>query len=529
MKNKLNVTIVALNSKFVHTNIAAYYLNKKISNISNSTVMQLSVNDNINKLIESIISTKPDLLCFGVYIWNNELVYKLCDSIKKINPSIIIALGGPEVSHDYKDILNKHPYIDSIMILESENNIIELVEDVTNKHLKEVYNTPTDILDVPFIAADLIKDCSNRPIYFETSRGCPFSCSYCTSCIDKTVRYRNLDLVKKDLKLLLDADVKQIRFIDRTFNSDRKRAIDLWTFLLKNRKSTTFHFEICAKLIDSETLEFLKTVPKNVFRFEIGIQSTNRQTLKSINRTYSFNKEKDIITKLVKDTNIFIHSDLIIGLPHEDLITFISSFNELYKLNTDEMQLGFLKILKGTHIYNDIEKFGYVYNNFSPFEILKNNYITFEEISFLKKFEIVFELLNNSLKFKESIKYLLTKFHSPFNLFETITTYFIDNNIIDSLSYDNVYESLIHMFDNDTILIQLLSYDYFNNFKGTKSWMYTKYDMNKEINYYIQNILNIPYSNHSEYFKIVKENKFLVLDYDINTKEQNKTIYMKNK
>ena len=539
MKENLNITLVALNSKYVHNNIAVYYLeeslNKNINIIKdintninlNTSILQLSVNEDFNNILKKIIDTRPDIVCIGVYIWNVNIVYNLCKLLKELLPDLIIALGGPEVSYNYNEILNNSPYIDSILALESELNIVYLVKDylLNNKVVKKLYEIPIKSCDIPNISDKLVTECVNKPIYFETSRGCPYRCSYCTSCIDKTVRYRDLDVVFKELNILLEKNVKQIRFLDRTFNSNKDRAIKIWKYLISNRKDTTFHFEICANLIDNKTLEFLKTIPKDIFRFEIGVQSTNTNTLRAINRTNKFDLDKVVILKLVSFNNIFIHSDLIIGLPYETLRIFKKSFNDLYNLKTNEMQIGFLKFLKGTHIYYDKQKYGYIYNDIPPYEIISNKFITFDQIYFLKQFEEVFELLYNSNKFNQTIKYLENKFETPFNLYETITKFVIQNNII-KISYDIIYELLIKLFNNDTILIELLTYDYFTKFKGTRPWMYNKYDTKKEINEYIINVLNIPFSNHKEYYNIIKENKFLVLDYDIYTKQNKKTIYM---
>ena len=229
---------------------------------------------------------------------------------------------------------------------ESENNIVCFVDDIGKDNLQSIYEIPVEAEDVPSISENLVRDYDRRVIYFETSRGCPFRCSYCLSCLDQKVRNFDIDKVKKDLKELLDLNVIQIRFIDRTFNVSKKRAIDIWSFLLEHRKDTEFHFEICASLINEEMLEFLKTVPKDVFRFEIGVQSTNKDTLNAINRRYNFEYEKEIIRKLMEIGNIHVHADLIIGLPHETTEVFKKSFNDLYVLKPNELQLRISKSLK---------------------------------------------------------------------------------------------------------------------------------------------------------------------------------------
>jgi radical SAM superfamily enzyme YgiQ (UPF0313 family) len=389
--------------------------------------------------------------------------------------------------------------------------------------MKKIYQLPVESIDIPDISDDLVQNYDNRAIYFETSRGCPFRCSYCLSCLNKKIKYFNLDEVKSQLKKLLDLDVIQIRFIDRTFNSDKKRAMEIWRFILQNRKNTTCHFEICASLIDEETLIFLKDVPKDIFRFEIGIQSTYEKTLKSINRNYNFIYEKNIIEKLTQMDNIHIHTDLIIGLPYETLEIFKKSFNDLYDLHTNEMQLGFLKFLKGTDIYNLKEDFNYIYLSYPPYEILNNTFISYNEISYLKKFETIFESLYNSKKFTESIKYLETKFSNHYEMYEHITNYFIKTKLMDrKISYDEIYESLIKIFNADIILIQTLTYDYSNNFKGSRDWMYDKYNLKEEI---IKHINENTYFRGKPLVEILKKYKFIVLDYDTQNNLSSKTLY----
>ncbi|MEG1705724.1 MAG: DUF4080 domain-containing protein, partial [Clostridia bacterium] len=478
-----------------------------------------------SNILNKIIAYNADAICFGIYIWNIEQTLKIAENIKKIKPNCIISFGGPEVSYNSEEMLNKYKFIDCIMCLESENNIIKFVNDVKNNSLKPIYNYKINVDDIPSISDDLVNNYDERAIYFETSRGCPFRCSYCLSCIDKNIKYFDIVNVKNDLKKLLDKNVIQIRFIDRTFNSNKKRAIEIWNFLIENRINTTFHFEICASLIDDEILEFLKTVPKNIFRLEIGVQSTNRQTLESINRKYNFEYEKEVIQKLVKMNNLHIHTDLIIGLPYEDINIFKKSFNDLYLLRTTEMQLGFLKFLKGTDIYTKQKEYDYTFLSYPPYEVLQNKFMSYEDISYLKKFENIFETIFNSKMFIESIKYLETLFNNPYELFECITNYCILSKLIErKISYDDMYENLLILFNQDNILKELLTYDYCNNFKGTRDWMYNKYNLKEESMLYIN-------KNKEKIFKnmsindIQKSYRFIVLDYDILNKTNNKTVY----
>lgn len=521
----MKVLLTTLNSKYSHVNIALYYLKNKIKDICFAHTLNLNINDELSNILSRIIEYKADIVCFGVYIWNVEHTLKIAENIKKVSPNIKIAFGGPEVSYNPEDILEKYSFIDSILCLESENNVIQLIEDAKVNNIQKTYKVPVTAEDIPNISDDLVDNYDKRPVYFETSRGCPFRCSYCLSCIDKNIKYFDLEDIKKQLKKLLDINVEQIRFIDRTFNSNRKRATEIWNFLLDNKKDTTFHFEICASLIDDETLNFLRNVPKDTFRFEIGVQSTNKETLESINRQYNFNKEKEIIKKLVKLDNIHIHTDLIIGLPYETLDVFKRSFDELYDLHTNEVQLGFLKFLKGTDIYDKKEIFNYQYQSHPPYEVLKNTFISYDEIAYLKKFETVFEYIYNSKKFSQTVKYIETKFTSYYTMYEYITNYFIDNGLIDrKVSYDEIYEILIHIFNNDNILIQTLTYDYSNNFKGSRDWMFNKYNIKEEMLVYIENNKSSNFKNMT-LTEIQKGYKFIALDYNIINQQNEKVIY----
>ena len=510
----MKVVLVALNSKYVHTNIALYYLKNKIKDEVEVEILNLNVNDNISNNLNKIMRLKPDVVCFGVYIWNIEDTLRLSSNLKKINPKIIIAYGGPEVSYNPDEVLEKHSSIvDSILIGEAENNIVAFIKDLKEDNLQNKYLLPVKAEDVPSIADDIVINYDGRIVYIETSRGCPFRCSYCLSCINLGVRYFDLDQVKEDLIKILSINVKQIRFIDRTFNSNRKRALEIWQFLIENRKDTIFHFEISASLIDDEAISFLETIPKDIFQFEIGVQSTNEQTLKAINRRYNFAYEKEVIRKLAQIGKINLHTDLIIGLPHENFERFKTTFNDLYSLHSNEIQLGFLKFLKGTDLYEQKEEYGYIYADYPPYEVLQNKFITYEEIAYLKKFETVFNYIYNSKMFLEAIKYLESKFTNYYEMYELITDYFIKNDLIDvKVSYDSIYIHLIKLFNNDKALIQTLTHDFASNFKGTRDWMYNKYDIKEEL----------AKINDKE---ITKKYKIIILDYNIENGKEEKTVY----
>lgn len=531
----MKVLLATLNSKYSHINIALYYLKNCIKDICDVVIKNYTINDNLDNVLEDIMKVNADLICFGCYIWNIEQTIKLAKNIYTLNSNIKIAFGGPEVSYNPDEILKMYPFISSVMCGEGEISIQNLVNDLKTNSIKQIYNNPVNIEFIPKIADDIITNYDNRVTYFETSRGCPYRCSYCLSCIDKNIKYFDLDSSINELKKLLDKNVKQIRFIDRTFNSDRKRALKIWKFLINNRKDTTFHFEICVNLIDDETLEFLKSVPKDIFQFEIGVQSTNKDTLLAINRGYKWEHEKKMLYELRKFNNIKLHTDLIIGLPYETLDIFKNSFNELYSIHPHEIQVGFLKLLKGTDIYDKKDEFEYKFTDEPPYEVLENKFISYKQIRFLKKFEDVFETLCNSGYFKTTLSFLENKYNNYYELFEDITNYFIKNNyFLRKFSIEETFTILDKMYkqDKDYIVInQALTLDYFLKFNGHRNWHYNNYEgKTKDIlNEFIEKNRNTLF-NTKRNSDIYKEYKFLILDYNFeNNKIEKKLIYYVNK
>lgn len=531
----MKVLLATLNSKFSHTNIALYYLRNSLKDICEVIIKNYTINDQLDHILEDIIAQKADLICFGCYIWNIEQTLKLAKNIHTLNNNTIIALGGPEVSYNPKEILKNNPFITSIMCGEGEIIIRELVQDLKNNKTQPIYEQAVTKKDIPNIADDILSDYDNRVTYFETSRGCPYRCSYCLSCIDKNIKYFDLEKIFQELKKLLDYNVKQIRFLDRTFNSNRKRALQIWKFLIENRKDTTFHFEICVNLIDEESLSFLKTVPKDVFQFEIGVQSTNPDTLLAINRGYKWHHEKEMLIKLKKLNNIKLHTDLIIGLPYETYEIFQNSFNDLYQVHPHEIQVGFLKLLKGTDIYSKKDEWKYKFIHEPPYEILENKFISYTQIRFLKKFETIFGTLHNSSIFQYTLQLLESYYKTPFLLYEEITNYCNQKHYFErKVSIEEFFFLLNKMYQTHQhfdIINQALTYDYFLKFHGHRNWHFQKHqEKTKEI------ILSFVEENKNTIFanmknaEIFKTYKFLILDYDFNKKQENKqTVYYAKK
>lgn len=529
--DKMKVFLTTLNSKYSHINIAPYYLKHCIEDICEVIVKEFTINDGLDHILENILLTHSDMICFGCYIWNIEQTEKIIKNLHQLRPDIKIALGGPEVSYSPEDMLQKYPYLYAIMCGEGENSIRQLVQDSIQNKAKKIYTIPVSSEEIPLVTDDILANYDNRVVYFESSRGCPYRCSYCLSCIDKNIKYFDRERNKQELTKLLDHNVKQIRFLDRTFNSNRERALELWKFLIDNRQDTTFHFEICVNLIDETTLTFLKTVPDDVFQFEIGVQSTNPQTLETIHRGYRWKKEKEMLQALRKLDTIKLHTDLIIGLPYETLAIFQDSFRELYTLHPHEIQIGFLKLLKGSDIYNQVEEFQYKFTTMPPYEVLENQFISYEEVRFLKKFETIFELYYNSGFFSHTIGVLESCFEDPYLLYESITQYYIAHHLFDrKISTDESFEIISHMFQEHKIyplLQQALTYDYFLKFKGQRDYFFNRYqeDLKDILNTYIEDNRDILFAGKRN-TEIYKAYKFLVLDYDfIEQTSSEKTIY----
>lgn len=441
MKNIL----VGINSKYVHTNLAIRYLKKYVEQNSNEKIKiyESSINNNIQKIIRDIVEYEPDNIFFSVYIWNVEMVFKITKELKKILPNKKILLGGPEVSYNPDEILEKNLEIDGILIGEGENILLNFltkeIKDVKGVYYREngkiKFNgyepliENLDIIPFPYDEEEL-KDV-HKIVYYESSRGCPFNCSYCMSSIDKSVRYFSIERAKKDLKRFIDIGTRLVKFVDRTFNLNKDRYMEIWKFLLENyRENITFHFEINANIFDDEVLEFLKKVPRKLFQFEIGVQTINPDTMKAINRNNNLEKLFHNVTCINK--NIHLHLDLIAGLPFEDYETFGKSFDYVYKTKCEMIQLGFLKILKGTQMKEESKKYNYQYLDFPPYEILSNDFINYGDICRLKDIEEVLDFYYNSQKFLKSVDFIVSNFfESPFKFFESIGDFYKEKGYLE--------------------------------------------------------------------------------------------------
>lgn len=449
----MKVLLTALNAKYIHSNLAVYSLKAYASKYKDHIeLVEFTINQYTDEILRKIYKKSPDVIAFSCYIWNIKLVEELICELHKILPHVKIWLGGPEVSYDAEKALERMEYIDGVMIGEGEATFLELMDYFmegspcldnikglafrkTNgetgtecKRKGQIVNTsPREQLDlstIPFTYNN-IEIFKNRIIYYESSRGCPYSCSYCLSSINKRVRFRNLDLVKKELKYFLDHKVPQVKFVDRTFNCNRDHAMEIWRFVKEeDNGSTNFHFEISADIIEEKELELLSSLRPGLVQLEIGVQTTNIATIEAIDRKMDLVKLKYVVQRINQSQNIHQHLDLIAGLPYEDYKTFQSSFNEVYSLKPEQLQLGFLKVLKGSSMFEKCEKNGIIYKSIAPYEVLSTKWLDYGEILKLKALEEMVEVYYNSGQFTNSVEYLLHFHESPFDMYESLSNYY---------------------------------------------------------------------------------------------------------
>lgn len=461
----MRVVLTTLNAKYIHVNLALRSIGRYCEEF-NPEICEYTVNDNIDNIIASLHMKKADVIAFSCYIWNIEKALYISQCLKKVNPFLKIILGGHEVSHDSKSIMAENPWIDYIIRGEGEKPMLSLLRNIsenfdvanagslTYRCGKDIKETPLaengSLNEYPFAYDESIREFRGKIIYYESSRGCPFNCSYCLSGDNRRVDFLSLERVKKELLFFIENGVPLVKFVDRTFNADKERAKEIWKFIIENSKNTCFHFELAGSLIDDETVELLKTAPKGIIQFEIGVQSTNEKTIRAIGRSIEFEKVRDNVKKLLQADNIHIHLDLIAGLPYENYESFKKSFDEVIKIRPHVLQLGFLKLLKGSKLRSETEKYGYKYKEKAPYEVMGNDFISFEEIIKLKFIEELLERYYNSGDFTRSINFLFERENSAFGVFEKIYDYFTQNALFDrSVSLEAHYELLEKIFPYD--------------------------------------------------------------------------------
>ena len=442
----MKILLAACNAKYIHSNLAVYNLKSCSGEYSSRVVVkEYTINQIRDDILKDIYLEQPDVVCFSCYIWNISFVRELVPDLKKILPQVEFWAGGPEVSYDAVEFLKKNPAFFGVMVGEGEETFHELagyyierkpetlsgIRGVAfrdeNKGRDIVHTGWRELMDlskVPFAYSNLT-EFKNRIIYYESSRGCPFSCSYCLSSIDKKLRFRDIELVKKELQFFIDNKVPQVKFVDRTFNCKHDHAMEIWRYITENDNGiTNFHFEISADLLRAEELALMKTMRPGLIQLEIGVQSTNPQTIKAIRRTMDFEKLKGIVEQIHSFGNIHQHLDLIAGLPYEGYESFHKSFCDVYALRPEQFQLGFLKVLKGSHMMEMTGEYQILYKDREPYEVLSTAWMTYGEILRLKMVESMVEVYYNSGQFKNTLVFLEKYFDDPFRMYEALGRFY---------------------------------------------------------------------------------------------------------
>ena len=442
----MKILLAACNAKYIHSNLAVYNLKSCSGEYSSRVVVkEYTINQIRDDILKDIYLEQPDVVCFSCYIWNISFVRELVPDLKKILPQVEFWAGGPEVSYDAVEFLKKNPAFFGVMVGEGEETFHELagyyierkpetlsgIRGVAfrdeNKGRDIVHTGWRELMDlskVPFAYSNLT-EFKNRIIYYESSRGCPFSCSYCLSSIDKKLRFRDIELVKKELQFFIDNKVPQVKFVDRTFNCKHDHAMEIWRYITENDNGiTNFHFEISADLLRAEELALMKTMRPGLIQLEIGVQSTNPQTIKAIRRTMDFEKLKGIVEQIHSFGNIHQHLDLIAGLPYEGYDSFHKSFCDVYALRPEQFQLGFLKVLKGSYMMEMTGEYQILYKDREPYEVLSTAWLTYGEILRLKMVESLVEVYYNSGQFKNTLVFLEKYFDDPFRMYEALGRFY---------------------------------------------------------------------------------------------------------
>ncbi len=463
----MKILLVGINAKYIHSNLAIRSLRNYAAPYKESiSLAEYTINQYTEDILVDIYKRKPDFIGFSCYIWNMGMIKKISREIKKVLPGTSLWLGGPEVSYDPEEVLTELPCIDGIICGEGEETFLELMHFYTGDRegLKDIrglccreengrlYRTaPRKEMDmdaIPFPYEELTS-LQNKIIYYESGRGCPYSCSYCLSSENRKVRFRDLKKVKEELSVFLKDKVPQVKFVDRTFNCNHQHAMEIWQFLKENDNGVTnFHFEIAGELLREEELALLNTLREGLVQLEIGVQSANETTLDAIRRKMSLDKIREVVLRIQEGRNIHVHLDLIAGLPYEDYTSFRDSFNEVYSMKPDQLQLGFLKVLKGSYLHGEKEKWGIVYQDEPPYEVLYTRWISYDEILLLKKVESMTEMYYNSGQFEYSLAYLMHFFATPFDFFFELGNYYEEQGLfLLNSSRMGRYEALLGFFD----------------------------------------------------------------------------------
>jgi anaerobic magnesium-protoporphyrin IX monomethyl ester cyclase len=488
----LKVLLVGVNSKFIHSNLAIRYLKKYTKDLNYECVIkEFSINDREERILEDLLKEKPDMIGFSSYIWNIQMVKDLAKLVCLIAPEIQLFFGGPEVSFDGFTFLREN---EGSIIIEGEGeetykelieykianinkknryNIIEEINKIKGLYYKvdnEVfYSGKRALMDINKVEFPYRHDdeaMENKILYYEASRGCPFGCKYCLSATDLNVRFRNIEIVKEELMFFINKKVKLVKFVDRTFNCNVKFAMEIWRFLIEVNTNTVFHFEISADLLTPEEVELLSKAPEGRFQFEVGVQTTNVEILENINRKVNTQNISEKVKQVKGLKNIKQHLDLIAGLPGEDYNSCKNSFNDIYEMNPEEIQLGFLKIIDGTPMKAEVKKWGMKYSPVPPYEILKTNTMGYWELIKLKRVEHVVDKYYNSKKFDNILKYFIPYFSSPFDFYSSLGEFFEEKGYLSrNISNADYYKIFIDfneekLNEDNEALKEIIKFDY---------------------------------------------------------------------
>ena len=465
----MKILLAACNAKYIHSNLAVYDLKAYSSDYDEHVILrEYTINQPKDEILKDIYSSGADVVCFSCYIWNISFVRELIRDLVKILPKTAFWAGGPEVSYDAEKFLTEMPEMTGVMVGEGEKTFHDLLEFYIDgkDSLEEIsgiayrtgdkiiHNGWRELMDlsaIPFVYEHLEKF-ENRIIYYESSRGCPFSCSYCLSSIDKKLRFRDLELVKKELQFFLDHGVPQVKFVDRTFNCKHEHAMTIWKYILEHDNGVTnFHFEISADLLREEEMELMSQMRPGLIQLEIGVQSTNPETIRAIHRHMDLKKLEHCVNRVHSFRNIHQHLDLIAGLPYEDYDTFHQSFNDVYQMKPDQLQLGFLKVLKGSLMQKEAEVYGIVYKEKEPYEVLSTNWLTYGEVLKLKMVESMVEVYYNSGQFWHTLEYLVPFEKDAFTFYEKLGSFY-EKKGYSEISHSRMrrYEILLEYLKEET-------------------------------------------------------------------------------
>ena len=465
----MKILLAACNAKYIHSNLAVYDLKAYSSDYDEHVILrEYTINQPKDEILKDIYSSGADVVCFSCYIWNISFVRELIRDLVKILPKTAFWAGGPEVSYDAEKFLTEMPEMTGVMVGEGEKTFHDLLEFYIDgkDSLEEIsgiayrtgdkiiHNGWRELMDlsaIPFVYEHLEKF-ENRIIYYESSRGCPFSCSYCLSSIDKKLRFRDLELVKKELQFFLDHRVTQVKFVDRTFNCKHEHAMTIWKYILEHDNGVTnFHFEISADLLREEEMELMSQMRPGLIQLEIGVQSTNPETIRAIHRHMDLKKLEHCVNRVHSFRNIHQHLDLIAGLPYEDYDTFHQSFNDVYRMKPDQLQLGFLKVLKGSLMQKEAEVYGIVYKEKEPYEVLSTNWLTYGEVLKLKMVESMVEVYYNSGQFWHTLEYLVPFEKDAFTFYEKLGSFY-EKKGYSEISHSRMrrYEILLEYLQEET-------------------------------------------------------------------------------